>query len=49
MVAAGADMLDVGGESTRPGHEPVSAEIELARVLPLLERLAGRVGGPDLD
>src|SRR6266540_4317663 len=39
MVAAGADLLDIGGESTRPGHEPVAAEVELARVLPLVERL----------
>ncbi len=34
-------MLDVGGESTRPGAEPVSLEVELARVLPLLRALAG--------
>ncbi len=39
MVAEGADVLDVGGESTRPGHEPVSAEEELRRVLPVLRRL----------
>src|SRR5437870_1115602 len=39
LVAAGADLLDVGGESTRPGHAPVAAEIELARVVPLIERL----------
>ena len=46
LVAAGADILDVGGESTRPGHEPVSSGIELARVIPVHERLAGRVGVP---
>lgn len=46
LEAAGADILDLGGESTRPGHEPVTAEVELARVLPVLERLAGRVGVP---
>jgi dihydropteroate synthase len=46
LVAAGADLLDVGGESTRPGHDPVAAEIELARVIPLIERLAGRVAVP---
>ncbi len=40
MVADGADILDVGGESTRPGAEPVSLEAELARVLPVVERLA---------
>jgi dihydropteroate synthase len=39
MVDEGADLIDVGGESTRPGHEPVSAEEELRRVLPVLRRL----------
>jgi dihydropteroate synthase len=41
MAAQGADILDVGGESTRPGAEPVSAEEELRRVLPVIEGLAG--------
>jgi dihydropteroate synthase len=41
MITDGADVLDVGGESTRPGAAPVSASEELGRVLPLLERLAG--------
>jgi dihydropteroate synthase len=36
MVADGADVLDIGGESTRPGHAPVSAEVELARVVPVI-------------
>ena len=36
-LAEGADMLDIGGESTRPGASPVSAEEEMARVLPLIE------------
>lgn len=40
MVAAGADLVDVGGESTRPGAEPVSEEQELARVLPVVRALA---------
>jgi dihydropteroate synthase len=40
MVEEGAHILDVGGESTRPGAEPVSAEEELARVVPVLEGLA---------
>jgi dihydropteroate synthase len=40
LVAEGADILDVGGESTRPGAEPVSAEEELRRVLPALEGIA---------
>ena len=39
MIAEGADILDVGGESTRPGHTPVSAEEEAARVVPIIESL----------
>jgi dihydropteroate synthase len=41
LAAEGADVLDVGGESTRPGAEAVIAEEELARVLPVVEALAG--------
>ncbi|MDJ1434689.1 dihydropteroate synthase [Halostagnicola sp. A-GB9-2] len=41
MVAAGANVVDVGGESTRPGAEPTSAETERERTLPVLERLGG--------
>jgi dihydropteroate synthase len=41
MSAAGARLIDVGGESTRPGAEAVAAEVEMARVLPVVERLAG--------
>jgi len=41
MVEAGAAIIDVGGESSRPGAEPVSTEEELRRVLPVIERLAG--------
>lgn len=40
MEAEGADVIDIGGESTRPGARPVSVEEELARVVPVLERLA---------
>jgi dihydropteroate synthase len=40
LVAEGADILDIGGESTRPGAEPVSVEDELRRVLPVVEGLA---------
>lgn len=40
-VAAGADLLDIGGESSRPGAAPVSEQEELDRVMPLVERLAG--------
>ena len=41
LAAEGADILDVGGESTRPGAEAVSAEEELRRVVPVVEGLAG--------
>ncbi len=40
MEAAGADIIDVGGESTRPGAEPLPEEEELRRILPVIERLA---------
>jgi len=46
MEAAGADLLDVGGESTKPGAAALSVEEELARVLPVLERLVGKVQVP---
>jgi dihydropteroate synthase len=46
LVEAGADMLDIGGESTRPGSEPVSPEEELGRVIPVIEKLAARVDVP---
>ncbi|MCX8035984.1 MAG: dihydropteroate synthase [Candidatus Sumerlaeia bacterium] len=39
LIADGADILDIGGESTRPGAEPVPADVELRRVLPVVERL----------
>lgn len=39
MAAAGADILDVGGESTRPGHTPVDATEEMRRVVPVIEEL----------
>ncbi|MFT4921389.1 MAG: dihydropteroate synthase [Haloarculaceae archaeon] len=40
MVAAGADIIDVGGESTRPGADPVPAEEERSRVVPVVERIS---------
>ncbi len=40
MIAEGADVVDVGGESSRPGAEPVPTAIELARVVPVVEALA---------
>jgi dihydropteroate synthase len=44
MMAEGADVIDVGGESSRPGAEPVPLEVELARVVPVVEALAGETG-----
>jgi len=46
MVAEGADLLDVGGESTRPGADPVSLEEELRRVIPAIEALVATVDVP---
>lgn len=46
MVESGADLLDIGGESTRPGAAGVSVEEELRRVVPVLDRLTGRVRVP---
>jgi dihydropteroate synthase len=46
MEADGADIIDVGGESTRPGAELVSAEVERDRVMPVVEALAGRLRIP---
>jgi dihydropteroate synthase len=46
MVEAGADIIDVGGESTRPGAAEVPAEEELRRVLPVVEGLARQAGVP---
>ena len=41
MIEEGADILDIGGESTRPGAQPVSAQMELDRVMPVIEGLRG--------
>jgi len=41
MLDAGADIIDVGGESTRPGAKPVCLEVEIERVIPVVEALAG--------
>ncbi len=46
MVEEGVDIIDVGGESTRPGAKPVSLEEELKRVIPLIEKLASQVEVP---
>lgn len=46
LVEEGADLLDIGGESTRPGSAPVPLEEELRRVLPVIEQLAARTAVP---
>ncbi len=46
MAAQGADIIDIGGESTRPGAAPVPEEEELRRVIPLIERLSGELPVP---
>jgi dihydropteroate synthase len=46
MVAEGADIIDIGGESTRPGSDAVSEQDELSRVVPVLERLRDRISVP---
>nr|WP_274856470.1 dihydropteroate synthase [Bacillus methanolicus] len=46
MVENGADIIDIGGESTRPGHEPVPLEVELERVIPVIEAVASKVNVP---
>ena len=46
LVAEGADMIDVGGESTRPGSAPISIDEELHRVIPVVEKLAGQISLP---
>ena len=46
FAADGADIIDVGGESTRPGFEPISVDEELGRVIPVIERLASELSVP---
>jgi dihydropteroate synthase len=46
MAAAGADIIDIGGESTRPGADPVPEDEELRRTVPLIERLAAELAVP---
>jgi dihydropteroate synthase len=49
LARQGADIIDVGGESTRPGAGPVPAEVERHRVLPVIRRLRGQVGDVQLS
>jgi len=46
LVAQGADIIDIGGESTRPGATPVSVDEEIARVIPVIEALVSQVNIP---
>jgi dihydropteroate synthase len=46
MAAEGADVLDVGGESTRPGSDPVPVDVEIDRVIPVIKRLSAEVDLP---
>jgi len=46
MLAEGAAVIDIGGESTRPGATPVSAAEELARVIPVIRHLSGQIDAP---
>lgn len=46
LVEQGADILDIGGESTRPGADPVSASEEIARTVPVIEAIRARWDGP---
>ena len=46
LVDQGADIIDIGGETTRPGSKPVSAEVEIDRVVPVIEKLARKIDVP---
>ena len=46
MVKAGADIIDVGGESTRPGHQQITSEEELRRIIPVIKELAKEICVP---
>jgi dihydropteroate synthase len=43
--SAGADLLDIGGESTRPGHQPVEGSVEIARIVPVIRGVRARLPG----
>lgn len=46
LVTEGADILDIGGESTRPGADPVPVDIEIDRTVPVIAALSGKIGVP---
>ena len=47
FVADGADILDIGGESTRPGSQPITAEEEMARIMPVIKAIRQAVDCAD--
>ena len=49
LVGEGAELIDIGGESSRPGSEPVDAATELARTIPVIEALAGTIGDVEIS
>jgi dihydropteroate synthase len=49
MVDEGADLIDIGGESTRPGHEPVDAAAEIARIVPVISAVAAALPGTPIS
>lgn len=49
LVADGADIIDIGGESTRPGSHPVDLDTELARTIPVVAALAGSIGDAEIS
>tara|TARA_B110001452_G_scaffold68735_2_gene55349 strand:- start:2860 stop:3639 length:780 start_codon:yes stop_codon:yes gene_type:complete len=49
MIENGADIIDIGGESTRPGSEPVTIKEEIQRVVPLIEGLCERIDNPHIS
>jgi dihydropteroate synthase len=49
LLAQGADLVDVGGESTRPGADRIPVEVELSRVIPVVQELAGEGGRVSVD
>lgn len=49
LVAEGADLIDVGGESTRPGAERIAADVEVARVVPVIRELVGAGAAVSID
>jgi dihydropteroate synthase len=49
LVAEGAGIIDIGGESTRPGAEPVDEQTELQRVIPVIEALVGSIGDVEIS